>query len=304
MKLERMLSIIIYLLQHNKVKAQELADRFEVSVRTIYRDIEALSQAGIPISTCQGADGGISIMEGYKLDRNLLTGDEVNRIIAGLKGLYSISGDVKIRLLIDKLNSVANASDYVAAGNEIMIDLSPWNRNDQLGSRIQEIKKAIQERKVIEFSYFSNGELTRRQVEPCVIVFKEANWYLYAYCLLRQDFRLFRLRRMNELKVTDKRFEPRPFSIDRVNWDADGGQHTPIVALFDKSMAYALNDIFGLNSYETTPDGRLKVTFHMRIDGWLYGFLLGFGDKVEVLEPAELRHRIKQMAESICRIYD
>ncbi|WP_161496707.1 helix-turn-helix transcriptional regulator [Clostridium thermosuccinogenes] len=306
MKLERMLSIIIYLLNHEKVKAEELADKFEVSVRTIYRDIEAISQAGIPIRTFQGADGGIGIMEGYKLDKNILTSDEVSKIITGLKGLYSISDDVKIKLLIEKLTNIAGKSDYIPTGNEIMIDLSSWNKNDQLGLRIREIKKAIRERKIIQFIYYSNGKLTERRVEPCVIIFKEANWYLYAYCLLRKDFRLFKLSRMSGLKITDIAFEAREFSIDSVNLDGDfdNDKHLPIVVMFDKSMVYVVNDIFGINNYEIAPDGRLKVTFHMGISGWLYGFLLGFGDKVEVLEPVELREKIKSMAESICKVYE
>ncbi|NLU31039.1 MAG: YafY family transcriptional regulator [Clostridiaceae bacterium] len=305
MKLERMLSIIIYLLNREKVKAKELADRFEVSVRTIYRDIEALSQAGIPVIAYQGVDGGIGIMEGYKLDRNLLTSDEVFRIVAGLKGLYSISEDKKIKLLIEKLTCVAGASDYIPTGNEIMIDLSPWNRNDQLGVRIREIKKAIQERRIIEFMYYSNGRLTERRAEPYIIIFKESNWYLYAWCLLRNDFRLFRLRRMSGLGITETGFEPRDFSMDSVklNSEFDADKHSTIVVLFDKSMIYSVNDIFGVDNYETDPDGRLKVTFQMKIDGWLYGFLLGFGDKIEVLEPVELRNTIKNMAESISRIY-
>ncbi|MGI6669688.1 MAG: helix-turn-helix transcriptional regulator [Acetivibrionales bacterium] len=133
MKLERMLSIITYLVNHQKVKAQELADKFEVSVRTIYRDIDAISQAGIPITTFQGANGGIGIVEGYKLDKNVLTSEEILNIVAGLKGLNSINEDIKIKLLIEKLTGLANKSDYIATGNEIMIDLSPWNKNDQLG---------------------------------------------------------------------------------------------------------------------------------------------------------------------------
>jgi len=305
MKLERMLSIIIYLLNHEKVKAQELADKFEVSVRTIYRDIEAISQAGIPISTFQGADGGIGIMEGYKLDKNVLTSDEVLKIVTGLKGLYSISEDAKIKLLIEKLAGIANKSDYVPTGNEIMIDLSSWNKNDQLSLRIKEIRKAIRERRIIEFMYYSNEKLTERRVEPYVIIFKEANWYLYAYCLLRKDFRLFKLRRMSGLKITDIYFETRGFSFDSLNWSGefDSGVRLPIVVLFDKSMVNVVNDIFGMDNYEIAPDDRLKVTFYMGISGWLYGFLLGFGDKIEVLEPVELREKIKDMAESICKVY-
>ncbi len=319
MKLERMLSIITYLLSREKVKAQELADKFEVSVRTIYRDIDAISQAGIPIASYQGADGGIGIVEGYKLDRNVLTSDEVLNIVAGLKGLDSISEDIKIKLLIEKLNGVANKTSCAPAGNSIMIDLSSWNKNDLLGLRIQEIKNAIRERKIIEFEYVKGDSLQRellsdgksapspctRKVEPYVVVFKEANWYLYAFCLLRQGFRLFKLRRMSGLKITGDSFAPRSFSMDKVGWEEefDGDRHSVITVLFDRSMEHVVNDIFGIGSYDLEKDGRLKITFHMGIGGWLYGFILGFGDKVEVLEPAELRDTIKSIAESICRLY-
>ncbi|MCX7922535.1 MAG: YafY family transcriptional regulator [Clostridia bacterium] len=306
MKLERMLSIITYLLNHDKVKAKDLADKFEVSVRTIYRDIDAISQAGIPIAAYQGADGGIGIVEGYKLDKSLLTTDEVSNIVTALKGLHSINEDDKIKLLIEKLTNIANRSDYIPTGNEIMIDLSSWNKNDQLGLRIHEIKKAIRERKIIEFEYFSNEKVTERKVEPCIMVFKEASWYLYAYCLLREDFRLFKLRRMSGLKITGTSFKAREFSVDSVNWDEDIDKdlHSTIVVLFDKSMEYSVNDIFGIANYETIEDGRLKVTFHMTVGGWLYGFLLGFGDKIEVLEPIELRDKIKSIAESIRKVYE
>lgn len=305
MKLDRMLAIIMYLVNHEKVKAQELADKFEVSVRTIYRDIDGISLAGIPIVAYQGADGGIGIAEGYKLDKSLLTTDEVFNIVTGLKGLHSISEDLKIKILIEKLTAITARSGYIPAGHEIMIDLSSWNKNNELGLRIQEIRKAIRERKIIEFIYYTNEELTERKVEPCVIVFKETNWYLYAFCLLREDFRLFKLKRMSQLTITDTGFNAREFSIDRVEWDGefDKDQNLSIVVLFDKSMRHVADDIFGMDNHEVMEDGRMKVTFHLAESGWLYGFLLGFGDKIEILEPADLRNKIKSIAENVYKIY-
>lgn len=208
--------------------------------------------------------------------------------------------------MIEKLSTIADKSDYIPTGSEIVIDLSSWNRDDQLAFRIREIKKAIGERNVIEFMYYSNGTLTKRRAEPCVIVFKETNWYLYAYCLLREDFRLFKLRRMRDIRTTDVKFETRQFALDGVNWDGEveGTGHSTIVALFDQSVRYVIDDIFGAKHYETTADGRLKAVFPMAVDGWLYGFLLGFGDRIEILEPVELRDRIKDIAKSIYRIYE
>ena len=300
-----MLSIITCLLQREKVKAQELAEKFEVSVRTIYRDLETLSQAGIPVVTYQGVGGGIGLIEGYTLDKTFFTSDEILKILAGLKGLQSIGEDVKIKLLIEKLSLATARSDYLPTGNEILIDLSSWNKEDQLCLRIGALKRAIHDRILIEFDYYSNEQFTQRSVEPYVVVFKESHWYLYAYCLLRQDFRFFKLRRMSELKLLDVNFNLRNFSLERVDWqgELESEPETQIVVVFDTSMKYEVQDTFGVDNYERLPDGRLKVVFQMGLNSWLYGFLLGFGDKIEVLEPRELREKIKQIALSVCRVY-
>ena len=305
MKLDRMLYIITYLLNHKKVKAQELADQFEVSVRTIYRDIDAISQAGIPIVTYQGMDGGIGIIEGFKLDKNLLTGEEISKIVSALKGIQSISEDVKIKLLIEKLTGIASNTDLIPTGNEIMIDLSSWNKSDRLGRDIEKIKDAIRRRRLISFRYYTHEILTERKAEPYQIIFKESNWYLYAFCLLRNDFRLFKLRRMSELKVLDTEFEPRPFTIEEMQWDESfaGDSFSQIVVKFDPAMKYVIDDIFGVENYDYEDDGSLTVNFFMPSGAWLHGFLLGFGDKAEVLEPPELRKKIAGMAESISEVY-
>lgn len=151
----------------------------------------------------------------------------------------------------------------------------------------------------------ATNSLPKDKLNLTRLFFKEANWYLYAFCLLRQDFRLFKLRRMSSLEVTASEFAPREFSIDSVEWDGefDGDKHSPVVVAFDQSMKLAVNDIFGVDNYETQEDGRLKVKFNMGINSWLYGFILGFGDKIEVLEPSELRDKIKNLAENVCKVY-
>lgn len=303
MKLERLLAIITYLLNHQKVKAQELADKFEVSVRTIYRDVDTISRAGIPVTTFQGADGGIGIVEGYKLDKNLLTSEDVLSILAGLKGLNSINEDIKIKILIEKLSSIANKSDYITTGNEILIDLSSWNKNDKLATLIKDIKRAIHEKRFITFSYYggTSETVSERKVEPYVIVFKDSHWYLYAFCLLRNDFRLFKIRRMNELAVSDSVFVSRQYSIESVEWDGDipKGEDKTAVLLFDKCMKYAVSDVFDMDNRKILKNGKIKVSFNLTEESWVYGFILGFGDKVEVVEPPELRGKIRDIAKSI-----
>jgi len=305
MKLDRMLYIITYLLNHKKVKAQELAEKFEVSVRTIYRDVDAIAQAGIPIVTFQGMDGGIGIVEGFKLDKNLLTGEEISKIVNALKGIQSISEDTKVKLLIEKLSGITANTDMIPKGNEIMIDLSSWSKYDQLGKEIQLIKDAIRLHRMIRFLYYTNEKLTERRVEPYQIIFKESNWYLYAFCHLRNDFRLFKLRRMNNLDLMGDSFVPRPYSVTDMQWDEayDRDAHLEIIVLFDPVMKYTIDDIFGVENYEYEEDGRLRASFSMPPGAWLYGFILGFGDKAEILEPIELREKIINMADSISRVY-
>lgn len=300
-----MLSIIIYLLNHQKVRAQELADKFEVSLRTIYRDIDAIGQAGIPIVTYPGGAGGIAIMDGFKLDKSVLSRDDILSIITGLKGVNSISPDVRTRLLIDKFSGLSIQPGDMPAGQEMIIDLSPWNKHDQLGVMIEEIKKAVRSRQIIEFLYITRQSITRRRVEPLVIVFKQSNWYLYAFCLLRQDFRLFKLKRIYELSLCNEFFDPRDFSLDEINWD-DEAQYPhlePVVVAFDPLLKYAVRDMFALDSFETMEDGRIKVAFPGQGMDWLYGFLLSFGDKIEVLSPEEIRNNLKLMAQKIFNIY-
>lgn len=305
MKLDRMLYIITYLLNHKKVKAQELAEQFEVSVRTIYRDIDAIAQAGIPIITYQGMDGGIGIVDGFKLDKNLLTGEEISKIVNALKGIQSINEDMKVKLLIEKLSGLTANAELIPSVNEIMIDLSSWSRFDQLGKSIRKIKEAIRDRRLIRFLYYTNEKLTDRTVEPCQIIFKESNWYLYAYCRLRGDFRLFKLRRMSDLHVLDDRFESRPFTLEEMQWhdSYDEESYQEVTVIFDPAMKYSIDDIFGVENYEYLEDGRLRVNFNIPSGAWLYGFLMSFGDKAEIVEPISLREKIRRMAESIIKVY-
>lgn len=305
MKLERMLSIITYLLNHDYVRARDLAEKFEVSVRTIYRDIETLNLAGIPVITRQGTGGGIGIVPEYKLDKSVLTEDELAYIMVALKGLNTVSRDVKIKYLIEKLSSLGDKGAFVDANSEVMIDLSSWNRNDILPSVIDQLKQAIKEKKIIIFTYYSHDQLMKRTVEPYKIIFKESNWYLYAYCTLRHDFRLFKIRKIRDLSLMDETFEPREVLLSSIHWDMkpDDKELFTIVLAFHESLQDKLYDFFGADNYERMDDKRIKVTFSMNLCPWLYGFILSFGDQVEVIKPLRLRDIIKEMANDIAKIY-
>ena len=196
MKIDRLIGILSILLQEEKITAPELAKKFEVSRRTINRDIEDLCKAGIPILTSQGAGGGISIMDGYKMDRTILTSRDMRMIMAGLRSLDSVSGSHYYRQLMEKLK--AGCSDFVSGNESVLIDLSSWNK-DSLSPKIGLIQDAIELGKTLKFKYYAPGGNTERKMEPYFLIFKWSSWYIYGYCLLRNDYRMFKLNRMTDL---------------------------------------------------------------------------------------------------------
>ncbi len=295
MKIDRLIAVLTCLLQNEKVTAQELAQRFEVSHRTILRDIDSLALAGIPIVTTQGNNGGISIMNGYKLDKSLLTVDELQNIIIGLKGLGSVSKTSNIEQLIQKLSPNSNA--MVSLNDHIFIDLSSYYK-DSLSEKIKLIKQAISEKRLIEFDYYYDKGIVKRKIEPYFIQFKWSSWYVFGWCCERDNFRLFKLNRLYQLLITDENFLTRPISIDEANSNTGFSEEYEAEFLFDKSVRFRLIEDYGLNCYTETDEGlylKLNYTNHSYIISWI----LGFGDKVTVLEPQDLKDELKQIAKNI-----
>ena len=203
MKIDRLIGILSILLQKDTVTAPFLAEHFEVSRRTVNRDIEDLCKAGIPIVTRQGTGGGISIMADYRMDRTLLTTREMQDILAGLRSLDSINGTNRYGQLMEKLS--AGSSDFLSGGQSVLIDLSSWYK-DALAPRIELIRSAIDNCLQLEFLYYSPSGESIRTVEPYYLIFHWSSWYVWAWCRKREDFRLFKLNRMDALKITDNAF--------------------------------------------------------------------------------------------------
>lgn len=208
MKIDRMIGILSVLLQKEKITAPELAEMFEVSRRTINRDVEALCKAGIPISTSQGAGGGIRIMEGYRMDKTILTSKDMQMILAGLRSLDSISGSGYYRQLMEKLQS--GSSHFISGRDSILIDLSSWYK-EALAPKIQMIQDAIEERKLLSFDYYAPKGESKRTIEPYYLVFQWSSWYVWGWCIQKQDFRLFKLNRMDCLFKTKEAFTAKMF---------------------------------------------------------------------------------------------
>ena len=300
MKIDRLIGILSILLQEEKTTAPELAERFEVSRRTINRDIEALCKAGIPIQTVQGARGGIRIMDGYRMDRTILTSKDMQMILAGLRSLDSVSGSRYYGQLMEKLQ--AGSSEFISGRDSILIDLSSWYKGT-LAPKIEVIQSAIENRNILEFDYFAPSGESRRSIEPYYIVFKWTSWYVWGWCTDRKDYRLFKLNRMDRVVETDKEFVCRNAPMPDLSNEKIFPGGIRVKALFAADMKWRLVEEFGPHCFTEADDGRLLFTADYTDMENLVTWLMTFGAKVEVLEPTEARDIIRRNAKETLQIY-
>lgn len=300
MKIDRMIGILSVLLQREKITAPELAEIFEVSRRTINRDVEALCKAGIPISTLQGVGGGIMIMKGYQMNKTLLTSKDMQMILAGLRSLDSISGSNYYRQLMEKIQ--CGASNFKNSQDSIFIDLSSWYK-ERLAPKIQLIQDAIEERKVISFHYYAPKGESKRLIEPYYLVFKWSSWYVWGWCIQKNDFRLFKLNRINMLFKTNREFSETKVSLPDLSNETLFPFKIYVKAIFPKEEKWRLVEEFGMDCFIENEDGTLLFSsYHTDMEN-LISWLLTFGDKVQVLEPAEVKERLVHIANNILLRY-
>jgi len=300
MKIDRLIGILSILLQEEKITAPELAERFEVSRRTINRDIEDLCKAGIPIRTAQGTGGGISIMDGYRMDRTILTSKDMQMILAGLRSLDSVSGSSYYGQLMEKIQ--AGSSEFITGKDSILIDLSSWYR-DSLAPKIETIQDAIEDRLLIKFRYYAPSGESERTVEPYYLVFRWSSWYLWGWCADRKDYRLFKLNRMDNVAETDKAFIGRDVPIPDLSTEKIFPDGIKVKALFTPDMKWRLVEEFGPHCFTEADDGRLLFSADYTDMENLVTWLMTFGAKAEVLEPVEARDIIRRNAEETLKIY-
>ena len=300
MKIDRLIGILSVLLQEEKTTAPELAERFEVSRRTINRDIEDLCKAGIPIRTAQGTGGGISIMDGYRMDRTILTSKDMQMILAGLRSLDSVSGSSYYGRLMEKIQ--AGSSEFITGRDSILIDLSSWYR-ETLAPKIETIQDAIGDRRSIRFLYYAPSGESRRTVEPYYLVFRWSSWYLWAWCTDRKDYRLFKLNRMDQVTETDQEFICREAPMPDLSTEKIFPGGIKVKALFTQDMKWRLVEEFGPQCFTETGDGKLLFTADYTDMENLVTWFMTFGAKAEVLEPAEARDIIRRNAEETLQIY-
>ena len=297
MKIDRLIGILSILLQQEKITAPELAKKFEVSRRTINRDIENLCKAGIPIVTKQGQNGGISIIDGYKIDKTLLTSSDMQAILSGLGSLDSVSGTNQVSILMEKLG----ASNFISGNPNILIDLSSWYK-DSLSPKIEQIKKAIEQNRLISFVYYAPKGESSRIIEPYYLVFRWSSWYVWGYCRKRDDYRLFKLNRMTNLK-TKEIFEKRVVPTPDLSTEKIFNHKYEIRAIIKPEYRWRLIDEYGLESFTVMPDGNLLFSFMFTDEQSIINWILSFNGGAELIYPDNLRKVLKKLGQQIQKQY-
>jgi predicted DNA-binding transcriptional regulator YafY len=295
--------MIMILINRKKVKAQELAELFNVSIRTVYRDVEVLSSAGIPVISYPGANGGIGLIDGYRLDKQVLTKEELSSMSVALKSVLTTYQDPHAEAVLEKITGIVKDEDREIF-DYLFIDDSPWGQNIHLKDKVTMLKKAIRTTVCVCFSYSSSdGNVGFRTIEPHTLVQKGRAWYVYGYCLFRNTFRLFKLARIKDLQLCSESFIRKEVNDEELPWDKAWYAPENVVTLtmaFHPDLRLKIIELFGAESIE---DGQSILKVEMPENEWLYGFILSFADQVEVLEPVHIREVIQQKAKNIMDLY-
>lgn len=297
MKESRLFKIIYYLLEKGGSTAPELAEKFEVSIRTIYRDIDVISSAGIPIYATQGKGGGIFILKDFVLDKSLFSEDEQEQLMMALQGIHATKKDDNEELLT-KLSALFQNK----ASNWIEVDYTDWFQAPLKEDVFDTIKQAIFLKHTITFSYFNQkGEQSNRHIQPLKLIFKGKDWYVYGYCLEKKAERFFKLTRIKQLAITEQSFPHR--EVERVIPKQLSTEHTISVTLkFNKEAAFRVYDEFP-EEVTVSEDGYLYVKTRLPMGAQLFSYLFSFMEEVEVIEPVWLREKMLENIEKMKKIY-
>lgn len=309
MKVSRLISIIMILLDKERIGAQELANMFEVSTRTIYRDIDAINMAGIPIRSTSGVGGGFEIMKNYKIDRKVFSTTDISTILTGLSSLSNMIQSDELVNALAKVKSfipVDRVDEIKLKTDQIHIDLSQWIGYRNVQSHLEIIKIALQENKLLSFEYADrHGNKTEREAEAHQIVLKGNHWYFHGYCYKRNDFRLFKLARISNLKLEKIFFTPRDYQKPLLDFtDILATIQTKIKLRIHKSVKDRALDYCMYEDFSPDGDEYYLVTFPFIENDYYYNILLSFGDKCECLEPLHIRTELKRKIYDLANLYE
>lgn len=299
MQINRLIEIIYILFEKKIVTAKELSAHFEVSQRTIYRDVDALAAAGIPIYTNKGKGGGISLLDNFVIKKSMLSEKEQIDILASLQGMKALNVP-DVEPVLKKLATMFD-KNYV---NWIDVDFSQWGSSSNEKEKFNMLKMAIINKNRVKFDYYSSyGEKTERSIEPLKLLFKGRSWYIYGFCIVKSDYRMFRVSRIKDLIASNETFTRSiPEDIWKESQEATNN-NIKLVLKVDSSMAYRVCDEFEQESISKNSDGSFTVTVNLPESEWVYGYVLSFGDHGEVLEPKHIRKIIKKKLKNNLKKY-
>lgn len=308
MKVDRLVSIIMILMDKQRIGAKELAEMFEVSPRTIYRDIDSINMAGIPIRSTSGVGGGFEIMQNYKMDKKVFSTTDLSAILMGLSSISTmVQGDELVNALakVKSFMPADHAKDIEVKANQLHIDMSPWTGNRTIQPYLEMIQAALQENKLLSFEYAdSHGNKTYRTAEPYQLILKGGHWYWQGYCHQREDYRLFKLTRMMNLHVLEETFTPRDYQKPQLEFeDILATMQLEIKLRVHRSVMDQVLEYCGYENF--SPDGAeyYIARFPFIESDYNYNILLSFGNKCECLEPAHIRDEMKRRVQEMSELY-
>lgn len=299
MRSSRLLSLVLLLADGKTYSAACLARRFGVSARSLYRDMDLLSGLGIPIEAIPGRDGGYRVLPGFALDRSVLDEGELAAVAAALGGIGRATGDLQAEGARSKLRALLARSPE-RRRSWIRIEFAEGARDRE---RIDTLRAAIEENRLVLLRYRdAEGAVTERRVEPAAVVYLWQSWYLWAYCRLREGWRLFKLARIDDAHSLLSRFEPRPEPSDSA-WREAWESKAPSALLLEIAPEAVARAEEWFAAVERLPGGGALVRARLPDNEWLYGFLLSFGPGLRVLEPASVGTELAERARRVWLAY-
>lgn len=298
MKTERLFQIVYYLLEKKSVTAPELAEKLSVSVRTVYRDVEALSMAGVPIYCIAGNGGGISLMPGFTIDKALLTEEEWRQILYALQSIKV--ADENVEKLVSKIGTVCGKQE----ADWIEVDFSRWGHSKEDNMKFNTLRQAIIQKRIIEIQYIdAHGKQSIRKLEPVRLVFRNANWYVHGYCQSARNFRCFKMNRIVEIEVTDMIFHENYGEVPDLEVKGDLREIYFQLRISAK-MAYRAFDDFGESHIQREKDGSVILSAKIPYDNWIITYILSYGTNVEILKPLWLKDEMKYNVKKLAEFYE
>lgn len=305
MKLDRLLSITMALLNQTRISAAALAEQYEVSLRTIYRDMETINQAGIPIVSFPGADGGYEIMPNYRVDKQFLSLEDFLSISTALRGVQSVLDNQSITSLIDKFGALKSDSTQQTDSISMDLNLTPSNKEKD---KITPLHQAVRETRIVQFEYMDiGGNETTRIIEPMGLYLRRYIWYVYGFCLKRKDLRTFRLSRINQLKLLSETFIRRNYTLEDVAHNrnvSDRPNPFNVSLLFKPTMKTTVRDTFDYALIEALPDDFTRVIAQYYSVEHAVQNILSFNTHVIVSEPPEVVNELRLRIAELAEIYE